>query len=237
MRTLVIYAHPSSESFAGALFREACATLEQSGHTVEACDLYAERFDPVLPEVTFRRYLEAPANRAGVERHVERLLAAEALALVFPVWHDGAPAILKGYFDRVFLRGVVFEIVDGVFYPRLKNIRRLGAVVLYGADRERTRRVGDLPRRFVKHNLKPLVAPDAKLDYLAAYGLDHADAEARRRFLLAVRRAFRKWCRNRRGPAAARRRSSANPRRASRSPSAARRAASSSRPRAPGPPW
>ena len=193
MRTLVIHAHPSPESFASALFREVCAGLAQRGHAVEACDLYAEHFDPVLPEVTFRRYLEATANRAGVEHYVNSLLSAEALAFVFPVWHDGPPAILKGYFDRVFLRGVVFEIVDGVFYPRLHNIRRLGAVVLYGADSERTRRVGDLPRRFVRHNLKPLVAPDAKLDYLAAHGMDRGDADARRRFLGRVRRAFRKW--------------------------------------------
>ena len=65
--------------------------------------------------------------------------------------------------------------------------------MLYGAGRERTRRVGDLPRRFVHHNLKPLVAPDAPLDYLAAYGMDAADAEARRQFLEKVRRSFRKW--------------------------------------------
>lgn len=193
MRALIVHAHPSPESFAALLSREVAATLGQSGHTVDICDLYAEGFDPVLPLAAYRRYLDAPANRAGVERYVEGLLAAEALVFVFPVWHDGPPAVLKGYFDRVFLRGVVFEIVDGVFYPRLSNIRRLAAVVLYGADRERTRRVGDLPRRFVRHNLKPLVAPDARLDYLAAYGMDAADAAARLRFLEKVRRTFRKW--------------------------------------------
>ncbi len=193
MRALIVHAHPSPQSFASALCREIGETLGRRGHEVETCDLYAENFDPVLSRSAYSRYLEAPANRAGVDRYVEGLLAAEALAFVFPVWHDGPPAILKGYFDRVFLRGVVFEIVDGVFYPRLNNIRRLGAVVLYGADRERTRRVGDLPRRFVRHNLKPLVAPDAALDYLAAYGMDAADAEARRHFLERVRRAFAKW--------------------------------------------
>jgi putative NADPH-quinone reductase len=193
LRTLIVYAHPSPESFAAALCREVGDALGRRGHAVETCDLYAEGFDPVLPRETYRRYLEAPANRAGVERYVEALLSVEALVFVFPVWHDGPPAILKGYFDRVFLRGVVFEIVGGVFYPRLHNIRRLGAVVVYGADRERTRRVGDLPRRFVQHNVKPLVAPEARLDYLAAYGMDAADAEARRLFLDRVRRSFRMW--------------------------------------------
>ena len=190
MRALVIHAHPSPTSFSAALARETADALAQAGSHVDLCDLYAESFDPVLPVESFRRYLDVPANRAGVELHVERLLAADALVFVFPVWHDGPPAILKGYFDRVFLRGVVFEIVDGVFHPRLTRIRRLGTVALYGADRARTARVGDLPRRFVKHNLKPLVAPDAAYDYLAAYGMDHADGKKRAAFLARVKRAF-----------------------------------------------
>jgi putative NADPH-quinone reductase len=193
LRALIVHAHPSPTGFAAAACREVAAALASRGHEVEVCDLYARAFDPVLPRETLARYLDAPANRGGVEAYVESLLAAEALVFVFPVWHDGPPAILKGYFDRVFLRGVAFEVVDGVFYPRLQYIRRLGAVALYGADRTRTRKVGDLPRRFVKHNLKPLVAPDARLDYLAFYSMDAADDAARTRFLGRVRRAFRRW--------------------------------------------
>ena len=193
MRALVVHAHPSPESFSAALAQEAAATLSQQGHDVDICDLYAENFDPVLPLSTFRRYLDPQENRTGVETLAQRLKAAEALIFVFPVWHDGPPAILKGYFDRVFVRGVVFEIVDGVFYPTLQNIRRLGAVALYGADRERTRKVGDLPRRFFRHNLGSLVAPDARRDYIAGYGMDRAEAHDRAGLVDKVRRAFRKW--------------------------------------------
>lgn len=193
MRALIVHAHPSPTSFAAAACREVEAALARRGHTVELCDLYARGFDPVLSREALARYLDAPANRAGVESYVDSLLAAEALVFVFPVWHDGPPAILKGYFDRVFLRGVAFEVVDGVFYPGLHNIRRLGAVALYGADRARTLKVGDLARRFAKGNLKPLAAPDAPLDYLAAYGLDGAGGAERTRFLGRVRRAFARW--------------------------------------------
>lgn len=193
MRALIVHAHPSPESFCAALAREAAAALAERGHSIEFCDLYADKFDPVLPLATFRRYLDPVGARAGVEDYAERLKAAQALLFVFPVWHDGPPAILKGYFDRVFVRGVVFEIVDGVFYPVLQNVRRLGAVALYGADRERTRKVGDLPRRFFRHNLGALVDPQARRDYLAAYDMDRADAQARAAFADKVRRAFRKW--------------------------------------------
>ena len=167
--------------------------LGRSGHKLDICDLYAEKFDPVLPLATFRRYLDPSGARAGVEDYAERLKAAEALLFVFPVWHDGTPAILKGWFDRVFVRGVVFEIVDGVFYPALHNVRKLGAIALYGADRERTRKVGDLPRRFFRHNLGALVAPDARRDYVAGYDMDRAGGDARAALVERVRRAFRKW--------------------------------------------
>jgi putative NADPH-quinone reductase len=193
LRALIVHAHPSPQSFSAALFHEVAATLTRQGHDVEICDLYAENFDPVLPLATFRRYLDPAENRAGVETFAQRLKAAEALIFVFPVWHDGPPAILKGYFDRVFVRGVAFEIVDGVFYPTLQNVRRLGAVALYGADRERTRKVGDLPRRFFRHNLGALVAPDARRDYIAGYGMDRAGANERAALVEKVRRVFRKW--------------------------------------------
>ena len=48
--------------------------------------------------------------------YVERLRGAEALVLVFPVWNYGYPAILKGFFDRVFLPGVSFRLVDGEWF-------------------------------------------------------------------------------------------------------------------------
>ncbi len=193
MRTLIVHAHPSPESFSAALAREAQAALVEAGHVTEFCDLYAEKFDPVLPITTFRHYLDPAANLAGVESYAESLRKAEAVVFAFPVWHDGPPAILKGYFDRVFVRGVAFEIVEGVFYPHLQNIRRLGAIALYGAERARTRRVGDLPRRFVKHNLMTLLAPDARLDYFGFYGMDHGDPQARAAFLAKIRRSFRTW--------------------------------------------
>jgi NAD(P)H dehydrogenase (quinone) len=193
LRALVIHAHPSPQSFAASLCREAAAALGERGYATQICDLYEENFDPVLPLATFRRYLDATANRDGVELHAERLKAADAVLFVFPVWHDGPPAILKGWFDRVLVRGVAFEIRDGVFYPALHNIRRLGAIALYGADRARTRKVGDLPRRFFRHNLGALVDPQARRDYVAGYDMDRADAAARAAIVDEVRRAFRKW--------------------------------------------
>src|SRR5271170_6373739 len=103
MRVLLVYAHPKPSSFVGALHRRVVEIVSERGHEVDDLDLYEEKFDPVMSRRTFDGYLATVANREGVAPYVERLLAARALILVYPVWHDGLPAILKGFIDRVFL--------------------------------------------------------------------------------------------------------------------------------------
>ena len=194
MRILVLFAHPLETSFVAALHARIVETLRARGHDVDNLDLYAERFDPVMSRQTFVDYLDTTANRAQAGRYVERLLAAEALVLVSPVWHDGLPAILKGFFDCVFLPGVVFKIDErGVFRPILCNIKRLAAVCAYGADRQRTSRMGDPTRRFVRRNLGALIAPGSPCDHIALYEMDAATPPRRAQYLKRVTRVFNAW--------------------------------------------
>lgn len=193
MRILVLFAHPIETSFVAALHARIVETLRARRHEVDDLDLYAERFDPVLSRQTLIDYLDTAANRARVGPYVERLLASEALVVVSPVWHDGFPAILKGYFDCVFLPGVSFKVDrNGGFWPILSNIKRLAAVCGYGADRQRESRVGDPLRRFVTRSLAE-TAPCAKCDYIALYGLDAATRERRAYYLKRMTRVFSAW--------------------------------------------
>src|SRR5688572_14404321 len=131
MRVFVLFAHPVETSFQAALHRATIEALEQAGHHVDDCDLYAEGFNPVLSREERLNYHDADVCRKPVERYVERLLAADALVLNFPVWNFGYPAILKGFFDRVFLPGVSFDLMDGRVVPRLTRIRKVAAVCTY----------------------------------------------------------------------------------------------------------
>ena len=113
MRVLVLHSHPVEESFGAALHRQTIESLKAAGHEVDDCNLYAEGFDPVLSRHDRKIYHDYPANTEAVKLYVERLQRAEALVIVAPVWNFGFPAILKGYFDRVWLPGVAFELVNG----------------------------------------------------------------------------------------------------------------------------
>jgi len=112
MRVLVVYAHPLSDSFAAALRDTVVQRLRAGGHDVDHCDLYAEGFDPVLTPAERRAYNTASPDLSAVDPHVARLRAAEALVLSFPIWWYGMPAILKGWFDRVWATGVAFTLPE-----------------------------------------------------------------------------------------------------------------------------
>ncbi|MHA1547537.1 MAG: NAD(P)H-dependent oxidoreductase, partial [Alphaproteobacteria bacterium] len=149
---------------------------------------YAENFDPVMTRAERLDYHDTALCRAPVATYVDRLLAAEALVLIFPVWNYGYPAILKGFFDRVFLPGVSFDLHDGAVRPTLHNIRRLTAVVTYGGNRWRTMVMGDPPRRIVRRSVRGLVHPRARTKYLALYDLNNANDVVRRKFIERVDR-------------------------------------------------
>lgn len=184
-RALVLFAHPCPESFSASLHHTVVDTLTARGWKVDDCDLNAEGFNPVLSEDERRGYHEVGPNLAPVANHVERLRAAQALVLVFPVWNFGFPAILKGYFDRVFLPGVSFRLEDGKVRPNLTHIRKLAAVTTYGGTRIRALLAGDPPRHVVKRAVWHVTRPD-RLRYLALYDMNRATDTQRADFQARV---------------------------------------------------
>lgn len=193
MRVLVLFAHPLQDSFHGALHRTIVAALEQAGHEVDDCDLYAESFQPVLTAEARARYFDPERNREGVEDYVERLFAAEALVLCFPVWCFGPPAILKGFMDRVMIPGVSFALgQDGRMHPNLRHLRKLVAVTSYGRPRLDAWWIGDPPRKLVTRYLRWFIAPRATVRYLGLYNL-HRDERRLTRFLRKVEKAMQRF--------------------------------------------
>lgn len=122
---LWISAHPEPQSLNGSLRRDSVARLRRLGHTVVESDLYAMGWDPVLRRPTsedgrhdrpgvFRAsadtrdaYISGTQPSAVAEEQA-KLLRADAVVVQFPLWWYGMPAILKGWFDRVFVSGFAF---------------------------------------------------------------------------------------------------------------------------------
>lgn len=123
MHVRLIQAHPEPNSFNGALSRRAVSALEQAGHVVSFQDLVASGFDPVergghypgrtdntafAPLAEQRHAWRTGTLPADVCEEINALEKADLLLLQFPLWWHGPPAILKGWFDRVFLSGGLY---------------------------------------------------------------------------------------------------------------------------------
>jgi putative NADPH-quinone reductase len=101
---LVVLGHPDSESFNHAICDAYVAGLPP-GVEVEVLKLGELDFDPVL-RFGYRKRMEPDPV---IERSQELVKWADHLVFVFPTWWANLPALLKGWFDRVFTPGFAYN--------------------------------------------------------------------------------------------------------------------------------
>jgi putative NADPH-quinone reductase len=110
MNISVILAHPDHQSFNHAIANSAVAQSKKNGHDVVYHDLYAERFNPVLPSEEIPAEAPLPPE---IERHCAEIAAADGIVIVHPNWWGQPPAILKGWVDRVIRPDVAYNFLEG----------------------------------------------------------------------------------------------------------------------------
>lgn len=123
MNVFIIYAHPEPQSFNSALKELAVSELTSLGHHVRVSDLYAMNFKAAADREDFQtvqnkdffKYAaeqkhasKTNAFSQDIQAEQEKLLWADFVIFQFPIWWYSVPAILKGWFDRVFASGFVY---------------------------------------------------------------------------------------------------------------------------------
>ncbi|PST26980.1 flavodoxin family protein [Mesorhizobium plurifarium] len=190
MHILVVLAHPLEESFAASVARVAAETLESTGHTVDLLDLYREDFDPRLTVAERGSYFDESYDASGVSRWIERLNAADGLVLVFPQWWFNFPAILKGFFDRVFAPGVAFDhdAAGGRIVPRLGNIRLFWALTSTGSPWWVVHLyMGNPVRRLLKRGIAAFCGKGLDFRMVTLHDMDRVTEAKRKRHIERVR--------------------------------------------------
>lgn len=194
MRVLVLHAHPVEASYSACLRDTVVEALGRAGHQVDLLSLYDEGFEAVLTREERLAYHDTAANLTpAIAPYVTRLRAADALVLVYPVWNFGMPAILKGFFDRVFVPGVAFEMEAGDrgrLVRIMRNIRKVAVVTTYGGNRFRAFLVGDPPRRVARRVLHGIFRPQGRVGYHALYDMNRNGPRELERFRGDVERSM-----------------------------------------------
>lgn len=192
MNILVIYAHPVPTSFTHAVFETVKRTLTAAGHTLRVVDLYEENFQPVLSRADREAYLENTEQlTAQVPEHIDNLNWAEGLVFVFPTWYFGPPAILKGWFERVWLPGVTFQPAEEkgkITSSCIRHIKRLVVVTSSGSPAWWMFIVGNPCKRFFMRALRGLFHPRCKSSWMQLYEMNVIGDDKRKKFLAKVER-------------------------------------------------
>ena len=120
---LIVHAHPEPSSLTRTMVGVAAETLGAAGHRVLQSDLYAMKWKAVYDEHDFPHRLDTKRldftresghayenghQAADIAEEQRKVLAADLLILQFPLWWYGMPAIMKGWSDRVWARGLAY---------------------------------------------------------------------------------------------------------------------------------
>ena len=166
------------------------------GHEVTVEDLYAERFEPALTAAERASYYSNRYESSDVAQQVSRLEEAEALILLFPTWWFGFPAMLKGWFDRVWGPGIAYDhAVDfGPIEPRLSNLKQVLVVTTLGSPWWVDRLVMHQPvKRIIKRALLGTCARKSKLRFLTLYNSEKLSEQTISAFKNRIEKALTNW--------------------------------------------
>ena len=189
MRTLVVYCHPDPASYTAAVRDRAVEVLRGAGHELRVTDLYADGFDPVMSQEERAHHLE-PGPHPSVAHHAADLQWCRHLVLIYPTWWSGQPAMLKGWFDRVWVNDVAFDLPPDAnrIRARLHNVRRITAITTHGSSKLVNTVEGEVGKRMVTRTMRAICHPLCRTSWIALYGIDTATDADRAAFLDRVAR-------------------------------------------------
>lgn len=113
MRTLIVTAHPASWGFTHKIAHTYKTEREVHGDEVFVMDLYQKEFaQPFLAFEDIKKDMRPTDTKDDIQ---ERILWANEIVFVFPIWWFGAPAILKNFLDQNLTAGFAYKYhKDGV---------------------------------------------------------------------------------------------------------------------------
>lgn len=125
MNVLVVYCHPSENSFTNKVKSSFVQGLKDAGHNYIVSDLYAEKFNPIISEEEYIREgfykIDMPISD-DVLREQNRINASDVIVFIYPDFWTASPAMLEGWFQRVWTYGFAYgenpkmKIIDKVLF-------------------------------------------------------------------------------------------------------------------------
>ena len=119
MKFVIVFDHPygasASEnlphrrSYSAALLAAVSRGLNAKGHEIDLIDLHVDGFNPVTSASDLAAWRQKQTSDPLAADYQQRLIAADHVIFIFPIWWESMPALTKGFIDKVFVKGVLFD--------------------------------------------------------------------------------------------------------------------------------
>jgi len=134
MKTVIVYAHPYENSFNHAVLESIKEGLVENDERYTVFDLVKDGFNPVMTAKDLAGYNKGHTDDEIIIKYQEEIESAHKLIFIFPIWWGGMPAILKGFFDKVFLKNFCYKIENGKVVGLLDHIKKTFVFTTSGRD-------------------------------------------------------------------------------------------------------
>lgn len=126
MKTLIVYNHPYEGSFCHAILEKTVEGALLKGE-VDIIDLDSDKFNPVMSQEDLLGFIKHKIVDEKAQDYAERIREADNLVLIFPIWWELMPAMMKGFIDKVVFPGAFYEYTKSGYgmktlVPNLKKV-------------------------------------------------------------------------------------------------------------------
>ncbi|MDM1294446.1 NAD(P)H-dependent oxidoreductase [Sphingobacterium sp. N143] len=124
MNILIVYSHPSKKSYTFQILKQLEEIAINKNWHIEVSDLYANNFQSNMTAEEYEREgfadtaLPIPQDVAEEHKKIEN---TDCIIFLYPVWWSDCPAIMKGWFDRVYAVGYAYGQKPGL--PKMKMVK------------------------------------------------------------------------------------------------------------------
>lgn len=104
----IIYVHPYPGSFNHAILTRLTNYFDAENQPYQLIDLYQDGFDPRYSAEELRLFNRGETPYQLVKTYQRLIANSDELIFITPIWWHNLPAELKGFFDKVMLKGFAY---------------------------------------------------------------------------------------------------------------------------------
>ena len=127
MKTLIVYNHPYEGSFCHAILESTIQGAKEARHEVDVINLDYENFNPVMTGKDLLGFIKHEMVDEQSKEYSRKIQQSDNLVLIFPIWWELMPAMIKGFIDKVVFPGSFYDYTASGYgmISKLPNLKKV----------------------------------------------------------------------------------------------------------------